>query len=54
MVELTLGEKAENGLCQFMASCVVSNNGGVTLEVLGLCGGTTDRDVITSVQTRED
>jgi len=24
VVELTLGEKAENGDCQFMASCVVS------------------------------
>ena len=23
VVELTLGEKAENGLCQFMVSCVV-------------------------------
>ena len=29
VVELTLGEKAENGLCQFMVSCVVANNGGL-------------------------
>ena len=31
VVELTLGEKAENGLCQFMASCVQApglDNGG--------------------------
>ena len=26
VVELTDGENAENGLCQFMVSCVVSNN----------------------------